>query len=161
MTPPLSRLRARAIHSLGAVAVVGVFAVGCASHSTSAVVSSAAHAGEISVTAAGHGVFAAAVDVPVVLGYRGTITSVGVVVGQRVAVGDPLFGVSSSGLDNVAGKLGLRASALTAAATKLEHASAPAATVIAAQAQAALARNALDTADAGRGRSEEHTSELQ
>lgn len=151
MTPRGSRSRLGAIRRFGAIAVAGVFAAGCASRSTSAVVSSAAHAGEISVTAAGPGVFAAAVDVPVVLGYRGTITTVGVVPGQKVAAGDPLFGVSSSGLDNVAGKLGLRASALTATATKLARASAPAATVAAAQAQAALAQNALDTANAGRG----------
>jgi len=141
------RLLARPLALLAGVALL---VVGCAGE-TKPVVVGVARAEAITTTAAGPGIFEPAVDVPVVLGFRGTVTTVEVGLGQRVVAGEPLVAVSSAGLDNVAGKLGARASALTASVTALQKGGASAGVIAAAQAQATLAQNALAVANAGRG----------
>lgn len=64
-----------------------------------------ATAGSITATPAGTGVVAAGVDLPVVLGYRGSVTHVDVTLGQHVKTGQPLLGIDSEALNNAAAQL--------------------------------------------------------
>jgi RND family efflux transporter MFP subunit len=133
-----------------AVVAAGLLTGACGQAPPQVLVATAGPA-HITINAGGAGVLGAAVDVPVVLGFRGTVTTVKVVLGQPVRAGQPLVEVSSSGLDNMVGKLGARYHALLAAVGKLERRGASQSEIEAATSQATLAGNAYDVANATRG----------
>jgi|GEM_PF-6264698 len=129
---------------------IALVCAGC-SKGPEPVVVSAVHDSAISLTAGGSGTVTAATDVPVLLGFRGTVTGLAVAVGQSVQAGQVLVAVSSSGLDNIAGKRGARYHALAARLARLLRLGEPAPLISDARSQLAQAQAAYAVAVANRG----------
>lgn len=144
-------MRASVVAAFGASAVLILTSCGGSGSSAHEVVVASARSEALAVTATGQGTFQSSVDVPVTLGFRGTVTSVLVQAGQEVKARDILFTVTSSRSDNTTGKLGLRLSSLAAEVRRLEQQGAKTAALTAARAQFALTRDAYAVSVAGRG----------
>ena len=135
-------------HRVLALAGAGVLLAACGSSAQVVVTTAAART--VVAHPGGTGTFAAAVDVPVSLGYRAVISGVDVSLGQTVLPGQPLFSISSEELSRAVDELAVRQQADQATVATLQAAldalpsDSSAASAQRQKVQAAQARVALD-----------------